>query len=153
MTLEPEIRRARPEDLPQIRAIESQSPTAAHWAERDYLRLFESGSVPRVVVVIEAGDQVAGFIVVRCVEQDWEVENIVVERSAQRRGLGRKLLSRMLQLAFEGGASRVFLEVRESNQAARSLYLQCGFTESGRRRAYYLHPIEDAITYEIVTGL
>ena len=39
----------------------------------------------------------------------------------------------------------VFLEVRPSNLAARSLYEKIGFTMLGLRRGYYRNPSEDAI--------
>ncbi len=39
---------------------------------------------------------------------------------------------------------KIFLEVRESNEAARSFYARMGFTEAGRRRDYYREPAEDA---------
>ena len=45
------------------------------------------------------------------------------------------------------GAHAVFLEVRESNHAARSLYEKWAFIGSGRRIRYYQNPQEDAITY------
>ena len=47
------------------------------------------------------------------------------------------------------GAKAVFLEVRESNYAARALYEKWAFVESGRRRRYYQDPNEDAILYRI----
>ena len=47
------------------------------------------------------------------------------------------------------GAAAVFLEVRESNRAARALYEKWAFLESGRRRGYYKDPEEDAILYRI----
>jgi ribosomal-protein-alanine N-acetyltransferase len=40
--------------------------------------------------------------------------------------------------------------VRESNQAARALYIQLGFEESGRRKLYYANPQEDAVLYRLV---
>jgi ribosomal-protein-alanine N-acetyltransferase len=45
------------------------------------------------------------------------------------------------------GAESVFLEVRESNRAARFLYEKWSFVESGRRKQYYQGPQEDAIVY------
>ena len=47
------------------------------------------------------------------------------------------------------GAGAVFLEVRESNRAARALYEKWAFLESGRRRGYYKDPEEDAILYRL----
>ena len=44
-------------------------------------------------------------------------------------------------------ASAILLEVRESNRLARQLYEKRGFSEVGRRRAYYRDPVEDSILY------
>ncbi len=43
------------------------------------------------------------------------------------------------------GAQRATLEVRRSNEVARRLYEQFGFAVAGVRRAYYTHPVEDAL--------
>jgi [ribosomal protein S18]-alanine N-acetyltransferase len=45
----------------------------------------------------------------------------------------------------EDGVRAVYLEVRESNQRARTLYESSGFDSVGRRRGYYRHPLEDAL--------
>ena len=39
----------------------------------------------------------------------------------------------------------IYLEVRESNISARSLYSKFGYNEIGIRKKYYAAPIEDAI--------
>jgi ribosomal-protein-alanine N-acetyltransferase len=52
-------------------------------------------------------------------------------------------------LARERGADTVFLEVRESNLAARRLYEKATFVEKGRRQLYYQEPEEDAIVYQL----
>ena len=75
--------------------------------------------------------------------------NIAVAGPARRRGLGTRLLGEFLDLARARGADAVFLEVRESNRAARALYEKWAFLECGRRRRYYQDPDEDAILYRI----
>lgn len=144
------IRRATPADVHEIKAIEMGTPTAAHWPAEEYLRSLEPGGIPRIVLIVDQREQIAGFIVMRCIDIEWELENIAVAQVFRRQGLGRALIQNAFALAREQKASRMFLEVRESNQPARSLYSQLGFRETGRRPAYYSHPIEDAITYEIV---
>jgi len=62
-------------------------------------------------------------------------------------GVGTALLMEMLSRAQKSESYSVFLEVRESNSAARALYAKVGFEESGRRKDYYSHPGEDAILY------
>ena len=63
--------------------------------------------------------------------EEWEIENIAVAGRARRRGLGTRLLGEFLDLAQSRGAEAVFLEVRESNLAARRLYEKWAFVESG----------------------
>jgi [ribosomal protein S18]-alanine N-acetyltransferase len=55
------------------------------------------------------------------------------------------LLGAFLDLVREHGGKQVFLEVRESNHAARALYEKWAFVESGRRKMYYHDPPEDAL--------
>ena len=69
---------------------------------------------------------------------------------ARRRGLGKRLLSEFLDLARARSAEAVFLEVRESNLAARRLYEKCAFLESGRRKDYYRNPKEDSVNYRLI---
>jgi ribosomal-protein-alanine N-acetyltransferase len=49
--------------------------------------------------------------------------------------------------ARETNSSSIFLEVRESNAAARTLYELASFEQTGRRKSYYTNPAEDAILY------
>jgi ribosomal-protein-alanine N-acetyltransferase len=80
---------------------------------------------------------------------EWEIENAVVAPEFHRRGVGRDLLGELLRQAGMAGGTAVWLEVRESNSAARGLYEKHGFRETGRRRGYYNDPSEDAILYEL----
>jgi ribosomal protein S18 acetylase RimI-like enzyme len=45
--------------------------------------------------------------------------------------------------------SRVFLEVRESNEAGIAFYRKHGFSNTGRRAGYYRDPDEAAIVMEM----
>jgi ribosomal-protein-alanine N-acetyltransferase len=90
---------------------------------------------------------VQGFVVARHVAPEWELENIVVAPAVRRRGLGQRLLDALLAAARETNSSSVFLEVRESNAAARCFYEKAGFVQTGRRKSYYTDPAEDAVLY------
>ena len=74
-----------------------------------------------------------------------EIITVAVSPDARRKGIGRALTGRMLEDARKLGASAIFLEVRASNTAARSLYTHLGFEEIGVRRGYYRDPREDAV--------
>lgn len=156
------IRAARPSDQPRLVEIASHSATAAHWNQAEYLKLFsaddpgsqiqEAGTRPhpqsRTALVVEQDGNVVGFIVGRQVEHEWEIENIAVTGAARRRGLGSRLVGELLDLVRSRGGKSVFLEVRESNRAARSLYEKWAFIEIGRRKTYYQNPAEDALVLQ-----
>jgi ribosomal-protein-alanine N-acetyltransferase len=128
-----------------MRAMEAQAATAAHWAQEDYQRLFVNPQ--RLALVIEEGHSILGFIVGNMIGPEWELENVAIAASAQRRGLATALLRQFLDSVAEQGGQAVFLEVRASNAAARALYARHGFVETGRRRSYYQDPPEDAVLY------
>ena len=144
-------------------SMERLSSTAGHWTERQYQELFQPGAdgAERLTLVAEeslSADSdfkvspvpnaaILGFMVARYLRPEWELENIVVAQAARRKGLGRGLLEALLTRARETHSDAVFLEVRESNASARALYETAGFEQTGRRKAYYTAPEEDAILY------
>jgi [ribosomal protein S18]-alanine N-acetyltransferase len=137
------IRFAVGTDVPVLLAIEQQAPIAAHWSSDEYSKLVSGG----VVFVAEAAGHPCGFICGKKIGGEWEIENVVISTGWLRQGIASQLIEELIDRAQSDGASSVFLEVRESNAAAHSLYLKHGFREVGRRRAYYRDPIEDAILY------
>ncbi len=139
------IRSASLNDVPALLALEQSAATAAHWTREQYLARVDSG----IVLIAEEGvGKVSGFVCARIIAGDWELENIVVDENFRRRGIGAALLRELLGNSERNGGSAVWLEVRESNKAARRLYEKQGFRESGRRRHYYKNPEEDAILYD-----
>ncbi len=141
------IRAAIAADIPAMMALERKTAMAAHWMRAEYERIFAVGQTPRVALVVEEGRDVLGFLVARALGPEWEIENVAVAASVRRRGLGLQLLCEFLQLARSRGATIIFLEVRESNVAARRLYDKAAFLLVGRRPSYYNHPVEDALVY------
>lgn len=154
------LRHAIAADIPAILDLEHQSPSAAHWSRQQYENLFVSACGQQrsqsYVWVIELGGgaqreiqsetpEIAAFLVARRVDPEWELENLVVFSAARRRGMGTFLLREFVENVRAGGDKAIFLEVRESNQGARSLYGKLGFEEAGLRKNYYSDPVEDAI--------
>lgn len=121
-------------DLAGIAAIQSVCPEASQWEPASYLAEF--------LVVAESGGELCGFIAVRRVaEEEYEVLNLAVAPRFRRAGVGTKLLAH----ACERWHGSIFLEVRESNTAARALYGKLGFVEAGIRKKYYDNPSESAV--------
>jgi ribosomal-protein-alanine N-acetyltransferase len=131
-------------------ALANLSSSAAQWTAEQYHQILENSLPRRVMLVMEEESAVQAFLVGRALNAEWEIENIAVADSRRRRGLGRQLLEEFLRFSQGEGAETIFLEVRESNLAARKLYEKCGFAENGRRQRYYKEPAEDAILYELM---
>jgi ribosomal-protein-alanine N-acetyltransferase len=138
------IRRANPDDLPAVLALERACPTAAHWSPSEYELIFASGATPRMLLVAEEST-IVGFIMVRTLGREWEIENVAVVHEARGRGIGHALVDAVFREADFRHPESIFLEVRASNAAARALYVHAGFTEVSHRRGYYANPDEDAV--------
>ncbi|MBZ0220750.1 MAG: ribosomal protein S18-alanine N-acetyltransferase [Candidatus Methylomirabilis sp.] len=91
----------------------------------------------------ERKEELAAYIVFWIVHGEAHILNIAVAPALRGRGVASKLLALMLQLMKRNMVYEVFLEVRVSNEAARSLYKKFGFREAFVRKNYYGD--EDAI--------
>ena len=140
------IRDFAPEDLPAVLAIQSACPQAAQWLAADYVCLPHTAGAVFLVAEVEgeAASKVAGFAAFHQVLDEADLRNLAVLPEHRRRGVGRALIEAACHRLREAGAKRLFLEVRVSNEAARSLYHALGFVLHSRRKDYYRDPDEDA---------
>jgi [ribosomal protein S18]-alanine N-acetyltransferase len=74
---------------------------------------------------------------------EYEIHTVGVDAAYQAQGIGRQLLTELLEYA-NGGT--VFLEVRTDNEPAIALYESAGFVRVGLRRRYYRASGADAYT-------
>jgi ribosomal protein S18 acetylase RimI-like enzyme len=132
------LRPARAGDLDQISAIQAMASEASQWQPQDYLA-FDC----RVALL---DGSIAGFVVSRQVaDKEREILNVAVHSDFRRLGIATQLLRD--EMANHPGAH--FLEVRESNIAARRLYEGLGFQVVGARPGYYENPNETGIVMRI----
>jgi ribosomal-protein-alanine N-acetyltransferase len=73
------------------------------------------------------------------------ISNIAIHPDYRRRGLGKMLLTHLLEEAVARGAAKASLEVRRSNTAARHMYEKLGFKVVTVRKNYYVPEGEDAL--------
>jgi ribosomal-protein-alanine N-acetyltransferase len=137
------IRSFRATDAPAIAEILRDSAEAAQWPPESYAKLAESPG--GLVLVCDASGQPVGFVAARQAADEAEILNIAVHRDLRGKGIASALLLAALDEFRRSAIARVFLELRESNLPALTLYSRQGFTPSGRRKAYYHHPDEDAV--------
>jgi len=96
--------------------------------------------------VAEQSGQVVGFLAWRCTSaEEAEILNLAVGPAARRQGIATRLVE---ETAAAAGGS-LWLEVRQSNVAARNLYEKLGFREVGLRPNYYQNPPEDGIVMKL----
>jgi len=142
------VRPATAPDVERIAAIEKAS-FSDPWSAASFRSLLTGVAVHFAVAA--AGDgEVLGYLVMWIAGGEAEIANLAVDASARRRQIGSTLLHHAIRVARAGGADAIFLEVRESNAAARAIYAANGFTLVGRRTSYYRRPVEDALVLRLV---
>jgi ribosomal-protein-alanine N-acetyltransferase len=86
-----------------------------------------------------------GYIGLRVMRDEGEIVNLAVSPGRRKTGVASALLSTVLDFAAFQGVTYIWLEVRESNTAARKLYQKFGFEQVGLREKYYTAPVENAV--------
>jgi [ribosomal protein S18]-alanine N-acetyltransferase len=140
------IRTFREEDAAAAAEILKASPEAAQWTEWGFRELLGWRGV--LALVTEHEGKLRGFIIARQVAEEAEILNLAIILEQRRKGEGGALLKAAIEEFQAGHVSRVFLEVRESNEAGTAFYEKHGFSKTGRRAGYYRDPEEAAITME-----
>jgi len=104
-----------------------------------------------VAQILEYERTPIGHGVISVAAEEAHLLNLSIDPDYQAKGCGRYLLRALLNLAYQRGARRVFLEVRPSNAAALALYYSEGFNEIGLRRRYYpaIPEREDALVMAV----
>lgn len=138
------IRKARTDDVDDVAAIERRA-FSDPWSANSFRALFGNPLVHFVVAEDRSTARLVGYMVMWFVVDESEIANLAVAEDARRAGVGARLLDHALAAATERRSAVVFLEVRESNVAARALYASRGFEIAGRRTKYYRKPVEDAL--------
>lgn len=87
--------------------------------------------------VLAHGAEIVGYGVLSVAAGEAHLLNVCVAPAAQHRGHGRRLVTRLIDLARWHRAERIFLEVRPSNVHAIRLYDALGFNEIAVRPNYY----------------
>ena len=127
-------------DLEEVHAIENMS-FKQPWHLKSFYNELQKEYGFQLVVVID--NAVIAYLIAWLVVDEIHIANIAVHPKWRRMGIAEKLLTEIIQKykMFH----RIWLEVRESNQAARSLYQKLGFCVAGVRKNYYSDQGEDAV--------
>ena len=130
------IRPMQEADVPTVFTLERRAYPRP-WSPVLFRRLLRGHADCRV---LEQDGRVVGYGIMLLHGHWMHLLNLNIAQVQRHRGLGRRLLVRLLAEAREAGAHGVWLEVRPTGQAARRLYRSLGFRQVGRRRHYYREP-------------
>ncbi|MEO7985247.1 MAG: ribosomal protein S18-alanine N-acetyltransferase [Gemmatimonadales bacterium] len=140
------IRSAVPADAKALLDLERRAFTDP-WSEASFRDALNSAWT--FALAAETGRGIVGYMIGREVAGTGEVLNLAVAPDSRRRGIAGSLLETGLAAFRRRNVDEVFLEVRESNRSAQSLYLSRGFRAVGQRSAYYRNPKEDALVLRL----
>ena len=127
-----QIREMRETDIAQVEAIE-QEIFSVPWSEKSFL---SACTTP---------EEVAGYCGLWSVLGEGNITNMAVAEKYRRNGVAEALMKEMEERGRQKDVTIFFLEVRESNDAARRLYEKMGYEQIGVRKNFYEKPAENAI--------
>jgi N6-L-threonylcarbamoyladenine synthase len=143
-----EMRRLTSNDLGQVMLIEDALFEKEAWSEQTMAEELVAANTYYIGIF---DPQLVGYAGLRIAPADFaaDVLTIGVAAKQQGKGLGRRLMEELLSFAKRSGSEQVFLEVKESNQTAISLYTSLGFEQIDLRKKYYQPSGENAVVMRL----
>lgn len=129
------IRLMRPEDLEQVMCIERTS-FESPWTKNNFFDEFKNSDLS-IQLVMEVDGRIISFAIVWIIIDECHLANIAVHPDYRRKGVGKIMLDRIIDIAREKNCKKIMLEVRKSNQPAIELYMKYRFEKVGIRKNYY----------------
>ncbi len=123
------ILQAGPAYAAPLAALHAQAFPEDPWSEASFATLLAQ---PGMLAYL---DDRGGFLLLRAILDEAEI--ITIGTIHPRQGIGRALMQTGIAYAAANQIHKIHLEVAEDNTPARALYAALGFTQTGRRKAYY----------------
>ena len=138
--------------LDAVMAIEAAA-YAFPWTRGNFIDSLAAGYPS--CVLLGAQRQLLGYFIAMPGVDEMHLLNITVAPAEQGRGHARCMIDALIPLCHKHAARELWLEVRDSNERARAMYLRLGFTAVGVRKGYYPAPFgrrEDAVVMSLKIG-
>lgn len=113
------------------------------WSLNSFKNELKNSAAKYFVALVDG--KVAGYIGMWEISGQCDITNVAVLPEFRRMGVGKRLIEHLIEYCKIKDLSPIFLEVRQSNEPAKSLYSGFGFKEVGTRKKYYADSGEDAI--------
>ncbi|MTI46772.1 ribosomal protein S18-alanine N-acetyltransferase [Sporosalibacterium faouarense] len=137
------IREMTEKDIDQVLEIERLSFTTP-WS-RDAFESEIKKNLLSKYILAEKNEQVVGYAGMWLIVDEIHITNVAVHPNKRGEGIGDKLVSKISEICRDRDMRAITLEVRKTNDVAKSLYIKHGFKEVGIRPGYYSDTNEDAI--------
>lgn len=98
---------------------------------------FNSFILNQYNIFILSYPQPVGYIKARIVKDEIEIIALLTDKKYRKKGIGKELLNKLLNIANKKNIQRIFLEVSVENEIAIGLYKKFNFTNVGHRKGYY----------------
>ena len=129
-------------DLDKVSQLEKEC-FSEPWSKKSFLESLVN--LIYIMVVVQFGDEIIGYCVLRDCAGDGEISNVAIEKEHRNKNIGTKMLLFLMEEGTKRGILQYTLEVRKSNVSAIRLYEKLAFLEEGIRKDFYQYPTEDAI--------
>ena len=136
------VRELKVEDSAAVAEMEQQI-FSDPWSEKSVMETVQQKQ--SVCFAAEKAGHLLGYLLVYHAADEAEIARIAVQKEARRQGAAGKLMQALEHYCEEHKMEKLLLDVRESNEAARSFYTKNGFVEDGIRQGFYTNPSEDAV--------
>lgn len=136
------IREMQFDDLEQVMEIENEN-FSRPWTETGFFTFLIRQDT--LFLVAEKEDEIVGYCGVVMVQEEGDITNVSVKKEEQNQGIGKLLISKLIEETSAMDIEKLFLEVRESNERAIHVYETAGFVQNGCRKNYYEDPVENAV--------
>jgi len=135
-------------DLADVHEIERDVFGDSAWSPESFWAELAGAPATRAYWVAERARSVVGYVGLRTVPPDADIQTLAVARQHRRTGVARELLATAITEAESRGCRTLTLEVTAGNHAARTLYERVGFASMARRTSYY-GPGRDAVVMRL----
>ena len=136
------VRELKVEDSAAVAEMEQQIFSDS-WSEKSVLETVQQKQ--SVCFAAEKAGHFLGYLLAYHAADEAEIARIAVQKEARRQGAAGKLMQALEHYCEEHKMEKLLLDVRESNEAARSFYTKNGFVEDGIRQGFYVNPSEYAV--------
>lgn len=139
------IKKMGVDDVDEVVEIENQS-FSDPWKKEFFLN--EISNALAYPLVAKLNQNVVGYSCLWIFLDELQIANIAVTPLFRKKGIGKKIMEKIISYAELNFLKRITLDVRESNKEAINLYNKFGFKTIGKRKNYYRFPVEDSLILE-----